>query len=129
MTLNHHCRLLTPKVHSASQSGQPLTLESLDSPKDRLKTFRQSLIKEAKNWPEFPSPHALTIRAADTEKTLPLLSANVMLYGLDSTASDPFVSLAKAELLWDTGAHSAVVVDELLPQKFKDYLAQPEHDC
>ena len=39
------------------------------------------------------------------------------------------VSLAKAELLWDTGAHSAVVVDELLPQKFKDYLAQPEHDC
>lgn len=52
-----------------------------------------------------------------------------MLYGLVSTAIDRFVSLAKAELFWDIGAHSAVVVDELLTQNFKDYLAQPENDC
>lgn len=46
-----------------------------------------------------------------------------MLYRLDSIATDPYVSLTNAEILWDTGAHSTVVVDELLLEKFKDYLS------
>lgn len=46
-----------------------------------------------------------------------------MLYRLDSVATDPYVSLTNAEIPWDTGAHSTVVVDELLPEKSKDYLS------
>lgn len=51
------------------------------------------------------------------------------MYGLDAAADDPHVSLTQAELFWDTGAHSTVVVDELLPEAFKEYLAKPENDC
>lgn len=52
-----------------------------------------------------------------------------MMYGLDAAADDPHVSLTQAELLWDTGAHSTVVVDELLPEAFKEYLTKPENEC
>lgn len=132
IAINNAQSPLSP-LNAQSSFGLPIrtTIDTgkLGFPKRSSENVRQCLIKEAKNWPELPSPPALTIRATVTEKTMPLLSANVMLYGLDSTATDPFVSLANAELLWDTGAHSAVVVDELLPQKFKDYLAQPENDC
>ena len=41
----------------------------------------------------------------------------------------PYLSLINTEVLCDTGAHSTVVVDELLPQKFKDYLEQPANNC
>lgn len=120
-------------LNTQSSFGLPIRT-SIDTRKLRIhkrasENVRQTLIKEAKEWPELPPPHALTVRATITENLLPIVSANIMLYGLDSTATDPYVSLINTEVLWDTGAHSTVVVDELLPQKFKDYLEQPENDC
>lgn len=120
-------------LNTQSSFGLPIrtTIDTrkLRVPKRASENVRQTLIKEAKEWPELPPPHALTVRATITENLLPIVSANIMIYGLDSTATDPYVSLINTEVLWDTGAHSTVVVDELLPQKFKDYLEQPENDC
>lgn len=39
------------------------------------------------------------------------------------------MSLTQAQLLWDTGAHSTLIADELLPEAFKEYLTKPENDC
>lgn len=55
---------------------------------------------------DLPPSHTLTVRASIVENLLPIISANITMYGLDASADDPYVSLAQAELLWDTGAHS-----------------------
>lgn len=55
---------------------------------------------------DLPIPHTLKIRASIVENLLPIVSANITLYGLDASADDPYDLLAQAELLWDTGAHS-----------------------
>lgn len=68
-------------------------------------------------------------RATTTENLLPIVFAHVMLSGLVSIVTDPCVSLTDAELPSDTGAHSTVVIDELFPEKSKDYLKQPGNDC
>ncbi|MCJ1344822.1 uracil DNA glycosylase [Peltigera leucophlebia] len=101
----------------------------LGVPKKASENARRVLRKEAQSWPDSPPPHTLTIRATIAENLLPVVSANVMMYGLDAAADDPHVSLTQAELLWDTGAHSTVVVDELLPEAFKEYLTKPENEC
>lgn len=121
IVLVHHSHLLPIRT--------TIDTRKLGVPKRASDNVRQTLIKEAKKWPELPPPHPLTVRATITEKLLPIVSANVMVYGLGSTVTDPYLSLINTEVLWDTGAHSTVIVDELLPQKFKDYLEQPENDC
>ena len=90
---------------------------------------RQAMRKEAQSWPDLPPPHTLTIRPSIAENLLPVVSANITMYGLDASADDPHVSLTQAQLFWDTGAHSTVVVDELLPAAFKEYLTKPQNDC
>lgn len=77
---------------------------------------RRVMRKEAQSWPDLPPPHTLKIRVSIIENLLPVVSANVTMYGMDATADDTHVSLAQVELPWDTWAYSTVVVDELLQE-------------
>lgn len=120
-------------LNTSSSFGLPIRttfdFEKIGVPKKASENARRVMRKEAQSWPDLPPPHTLTIRASIVENLLPIVSANITMYGLDASADDPHVSLAQAELLWDTGAHSTVVVDELLPEAFKEYLKKPENDC
>lgn len=43
--------------------------------------------------------------------------------------ADPHAFLREAPLLWDTAVHSTIIVDELLPQDFQEYLKNPVNNC
>ncbi|MCJ1346443.1 hypothetical protein MMC31_004660, partial [Peltigera leucophlebia] len=120
-------------LNASSSVGLPIRAATdfakLGVPKKASENVRRVLRREAPSWPDSPPPHTLTIRASILESYLPLVSANISLYGLDASTDDPYVSLTQAQLLWDTGAHSTLIVDELLPEAFKEYLTKPENDC
>lgn len=120
-------------LNTSSSFGLPIrtTVDfgKIGVPKKASEKARRVLRKEAQSWPDLPPPHTLTIRASTVENLLPVVSANITMYGLDARADDPHVSFTQAELLWDTGAPSTIVVDELLPESFREYLTKPENDC
>ena len=119
--------------NAQSTIGLPIrttaVLKEVGPPTKGSEHVRRQLVKEAKSWPDSPPPNTLDVRATITERTLAVVSANLKLSGLDSLVGDPFAYLPDAELLWDTGAHSTVIVDEVLPEAFREYLKQPENDC
>lgn len=107
------------------RTGLPIrttVLEKVGIPKRSSENVRRHLAKEAKSWPSFLPPNTLDIHAGITERTLAVLSANLRLSGLDSLVGDPYASLPDAELLWNNGAHLTVIVDEILPEEFREYL-------
>lgn len=75
-----------------------------------------------------PQPYIQTIHAQITERTLPVIPAGVRLTGIDGDYHDPHQVFTSIEILWDTGAHSCIVVDEMLSAEFRDYLKSPIHD-
>lgn len=120
-------------LNTSSSFGLPIrtTVDfgKIGVPKKPSENARRVLRKEAQSWPDLPLPHTLKIGAGIVENLVPVVSANITMYGLDARADDPHVSFTQAELLWVTGAPSTVVVDELLPEAFKEYLTKPENDC
>lgn len=75
-----------------------------------------------------PQPYIQTIHAQITERTLPTIPAGVRLTGIDGNYHDPHQVFTSIEILWDTGAHSCIVVDEMLSGEFRHYLKSPIHD-
>lgn len=59
---------------------------------------------------------------------LPAIAAAVRLTGIDGNYFDPEQVFTFIELLWDTGAHWSIIVDEMLSADFREYLKSPLHD-
>ena len=100
-----------PKVPPKSENVAPT----------KLRKFAQILGNQ-------PQPYIQTIHAQITERTLPIVPAGVRLTGIDGNYDDPHQVFNSIEILWDTGAHSCIVVDEMLSAEFRHYLKSPIHD-
>lgn len=74
------------------------------------------------------SPFILTIHAHVLEKALPAVTAAVRLGGIDGTIEDPEELFNNVEIIWDTGAPSSIISDEMFSDAFRQYLKLPVHD-
>lgn len=112
--------------------GLPIRIwENVKAPKVPLKSENVTptkLRKFAQILGNQPQPYIQTIHAQITERTLPIVPAGVRLTGIDGNYDDPHQVFNSIKILWDTGAHSCIVVDEMLSAEFRHYLKSPIHD-
>jgi hypothetical protein len=60
---------------------------------------------------------------------LPVVTASSFIVrAIEWDDGEPQHDLGPVNMLWDTGAHSTLVPEELLPKSFRDYLSDPIHD-
>jgi hypothetical protein len=101
---------------------------NLEVPKRSSAKLRQILQADAKTWTHAPDPYPLCARAQTTEQTLAVVQGSLRLSGIDSDPDEPEFGTTSSQLLWDTGAHSSIIVEDLLPVKFREYLSHSTHD-
>ncbi len=68
-----------------------------------------------------PFPYTLTIRATTTERTLSAIPVAIRSNGIDGAFNDP-ETLEAVELMWDIGAHSTIIVEDMLSAELRQYL-------
>lgn len=117
--------------HDGHALGLPIRIwENVGAPKvpPKSENVAPKLSKSAQILGNQPQPYIQTIHAQITERTLPTIPAGVRLTGIDGDYHDPHQVFSSIEILWDTGAHSCIVVDEMLSAEFRHYLKSPIHD-
>lgn len=118
--------------HDEHAVGLPIRIwENVRAPQVPPKSEKvapKKLSKFAQILGNQPQPYIQTIHAQITERTLPTIPAGVRLTGIDGDYYDPHQVFTSIEILWDTGAHSCIVVDEMLSAEFRQYLKSPIHD-
>lgn len=90
-----------------------------ESVRNRLREVTKETIKEG-----FRKPY-VNIRAEKVEDRLPLVAANITLRGLDAGDGDLVRNMQPAEMIWDTGAHHTTIAEEMLSDRFREYLQDP----
>lgn len=75
----------------------------------------------------FREPY-VNIRAEKVEDRLSLVTANITLRGLDAGDGDLICNMQPAEMIWDTGAHHAIIAEEMLFDGFREYLQDPTNE-
>ncbi|KZF26080.1 hypothetical protein L228DRAFT_242481 [Xylona heveae TC161] len=53
-------------------------------------------------------------------------SHNLRIEGLDAGSEDSVCKLDNQLMIWDTGARSTVITDDLFPQEFRDFLKEEQ---
>lgn len=111
--------------------GRPIRtkydISSLPMPKPASREAVQRLKENMIPWEDVRDPYPVVLAAAITEKTLPIVKGNLVINGIDSE----YQGLEKVELvdmLWDTGAQSTIITEDLLSESFRQFLQQPNHD-
>ena len=93
---------------------------------------RNRLKKEARDWTTSsdadPDPYPILLRASLAESTFPTVSGRIQLSGIDSTDADPTCEFTSDSILLDTGAHSSIIAEDLLPDRFRQYLISNQND-
>ncbi|CAI7618347.1 unnamed protein product [Penicillium viridicatum] len=92
---------------------------------ERRERLRQ-MAKEAANT-EFRDPYA-SLRSTLEDSCLPMIRADLVVRGMDGRETDPVCDLKGMNMIFDTGAHSTVISEELLSPSFREYLGDPVHD-
>lgn len=90
--------------------------------------MRKKLRAEAKSWPHYPDPYPIHLRADTYEQSLAVLYGSLNLAGIDAQVSDPTFFSGTIPLLWDTGAHTSIIAEDMLPPSFRAYLQDKQHD-
>lgn len=103
-------------------------VKEIPAPKRASENTRQKLRDEARNWPTFPDPYLIMLQAHLEEQTLATVSGTVRLRGIDSITGDPECDMSSRSILFDTGAHSCLIVEDLLSDQFREYLRSPQND-
>ena len=103
-------------------------IKSLPFPKPASEETRKRLKEYAKSDHDFYDPYAFTLHAKITEKTLPIVKAQVTLKGIDDIDGDKTESLEHVDMIWDTGAHRTIITEDLLSESFRQFLKDPQHD-
>jgi hypothetical protein len=83
----------------------------------------------AKNLTEeqFRQPY-ITLRAGAVKNCLALITANIIIQGLDALETDPICRLDAVDMIWDTGAHYALISEDILSAEYREYLKDSVHD-
>jgi hypothetical protein len=63
-------------------------------------------------------PYVL-LHAALFEGYLPIVTANLVLRGVDGDDEDPIAGLNRGSMIWDTGVHHTIIAEEILPPPFR----------
>lgn len=103
-----------------SGAAQPPLLS--DAARERFKKTAQWVAEQ-----EAYQPY-VRIQAGKAEGHLPLVSANLVLRGLDGSTTDPICELPSVEMIWDTGAHRTIITEDVLPERFQEHLKESIHD-
>ena len=103
-------------------------LDIKDSKKP-IQAVRKSKIRaEAKSWPHYADPYPIHLRADPYEQSLAIVYGSLNLAGIDGQDSDPKFFSGTIPLLWDTGAHTSIIVEDMLTPSFRAYLQDKQHD-
>jgi hypothetical protein len=96
----------------------------------KIKSRREILRKLALEHNPFEDrdPYTLTLEPSITEQTIPIIKANVRLMGLPEDGLGLEERLDMADMVWDTGAYSTIICEELLSKPFRQYLKGSQHD-
>ncbi|KAE8150395.1 hypothetical protein BDV25DRAFT_172207 [Aspergillus avenaceus] len=86
----------------------------------------RKMAEEAANT-EFRDPY-VSLRPKLGESFLPIVRADLVLRGLDSNDSDPLCKLEGVDMVFDTGSHRTIIVEDLLSASFQEYLKGSVHD-
>jgi hypothetical protein len=112
--------------------GRPIRTQydtsSLPKPKPASREVVQRLKENMIPFEDMRDPYPIVLTAAITDKTLPIVKANITLNGIDSEFG-PGQGLGLVDMLWDTGAQSTIVTDDILPDQFRRFLQEPSHDA
>ena len=102
-------------------------ISSLPMPKPASKETLQRLKENMIPFEDFRDPYPVVLTAAITERTLPVVKANLSRRGIDSTYSGGAEDLESIEMLWDTGAQQTIITEDLLSASFRQYLQDASH--
>ncbi|KAI9771680.1 MAG: uracil DNA glycosylase [Geoglossum simile] len=116
-----------------SSPGYPIRssvdIKTLGIPKRASPSVRQVLKENIKSWPDnLPEPYLLRLNAGLCERTLATVSGRMTLSGIDAGLRDPEFVLESDDFFWDTAAHTSIIVEDLLPTGFREYLNSPQND-
>lgn len=76
-------------------------------------------------------PHDVQVAASLSEGLLPAVSGTLRLTGIDENLDRFTIDVAEVgtdDMLWDTGSDTCIITNDLLPEKFKEYLQTKMHD-
>jgi hypothetical protein len=73
-------------------------------------------------------PELLTLRASVAKRTLAEVPANLVIDGLAATFGNDGFSIQNTKMLWDMGAQSTVIAEEVLSDSFREFLRGRDHD-
>jgi hypothetical protein len=103
-------------------------ISSLPMPRRATKEQKQRLKENMIPFEDINrDPYPIILTAAVTEGNLPLVKANLVLDGID-VEFDGLEKLDSVEMLWDTGAQSTLITEDLLSEEFRRFLQNPPHD-
>jgi hypothetical protein len=102
--------------------------KSLPFPKPASEETRKRLKEQAMSDDHFYYPYALALHTKITEKTLPIVKAQVLLKGVDDTNDHQTELLEHVDMIWDTGAHQTIITEDLLSESFRQFLKDSRHD-
>jgi hypothetical protein len=71
----------------------------------------------------------LIFNAGTIEQTLPVITAEGILRAFDWEDGFPQHRFGLTEMIWDTGASTTFITEEMLPSSFRDHLNHPIHDA
>lgn len=115
----------SPQTRVGLHIRSSIDLATLKRPTPRTQEARnliREIAKEAAKE-EFRMPYVLP-----HESYLPIVTADLVLRGVDGDDEDPIAELNGVSMIWDTGAHRTIIADEILPPEFRKYLESPVHD-
>lgn len=101
--------------------------EELPSPK-KPSTAVKRILKENAKLTDSGRNSYITTKAGVDERFLACISGKLCLSGLDAEDESLTEDILWSNCLWDTGAHACSISDDLLSDKFLEYLQDPVHD-
>jgi hypothetical protein len=101
---------------------------SLPLPKPASPETRKRLKEDAMPFMPFREPYPAILNATIAERTLPVVKAEITLNGIDADDEVTSSVLGTVDMLWDTCAHNTIITEDLLSEKFRRYIQEPQHD-
>ena len=101
---------------------------SLPAPQPTSPSSRAKLRENLREAMSDREPYLLAITAVSEDRYLPSIPGRLLLSGIDSSPDDPRMTLVRPDILFDTGAHTSIVTDDVLDSTFRAYLSDPIHD-
>lgn len=103
-------------------------VSTLPMPKPSSDATRRRLKERMLPLTEFREPYLIRPVTSITEKTLPIVTVNIVLNGIDGAYKSGIEELREMEVLWDTGAQQTIITEDVLSAPFREFLQEPIHD-